>query len=60
MADPVRGVLKHRFVRYESCWATMVAQWLGTYLPTKEEGGESLVWKDSTCRGATNPMRQNY
>ena len=38
----------------------MVAQWLGTYLPTKEEGGESLVWKDSTCRGATNPMRQNY
>ena len=38
----------------------MVAQWLRIYLPTKEEGGESLVWKDSTYRGATNPVRQNY
>ena len=38
----------------------MVAQWLRIYLPTKEEGGESLVFKDSTYRGATNPMHQNY
>lgn len=44
-----------------------MAQWLRIYLPIQETGVQPLVWKDSTCCGATKartpttePTRQNY
>lgn len=33
----------------------MVAQWLRIYLTMQEKGVQPLVWKDSTCCGATKP-----
>ena len=44
----------------EALWASLVAQWLGICLPTQETRVRALVREDSTCRGATKPVRHNY
>ena len=42
-------------------WRTSLAvPWLGIRLPTWETKVWSLVWEDSTCRGATKPRSHNY
>ena len=47
-------LLKCRF------WISLVAQWLGIRLPMQGTWVRALVWEDSTCRGATKPVRHNY
>ena len=39
---------------------SLVAQWLRIHLPMQGTRVRALVWEDSTCRGATKPMRHNY
>ena len=40
--------------------ASLVAQWLGTRLPTQGTRVRALVWEDPTCRGAAKPVSHNY
>ena len=39
---------------------SLVAQWIRIRLPMQGTQVQSLVWEDTTCRGATKPMRHNY
>ena len=39
---------------------SLVVQWLTTCLPMQETQVWSLVWGDSTCQGATQPVCRNY
>ena len=43
-----------------SLWISLMVQWWRTWLPMQETQAQSLVWGDSTCRGATKPMSCNY
>ena len=40
-------------------WTSLVLQWLGFRLPRQGTQVQSLVGEDSTCLGATKPMRHN-
>jgi len=40
--------------------ASLVAYWLGIHLPMQGTLVESLVQKDPTCHGATNPKYHSY
>ncbi|KAJ8784724.1 hypothetical protein J1605_008075 [Eschrichtius robustus] len=40
--------------------ASLVAQWLRILLPIQGTRVQALVREDTTCRGATKPMRHNY
>ena len=40
--------------------ASMVAQWWGICLLMQETWVRSLIWKDTTCRGAAESMCQNF
>ena len=40
--------------------ASLVPQWLRIHLPTQGTWVRTLVWEDSTCRGATKPVHHNY
>ena len=40
--------------------ASLVAQWLGIWLPMQETQVRALVQEDPTCRGATKPVRHDY
>ena len=40
--------------------ASLVAQWLRIRLPTQGTQVHALVREDTTCRGATKPVRHNY
>ena len=35
---------------------SLVAEWLKIRLPMQGTWVQSLVWEDSTCRGATKPV----
>ena len=37
-----------------------MVQWIGIHLPIQGTWVWSLVWKDSTCHGATKPMHHHY
>ncbi|KAJ8798063.1 hypothetical protein J1605_016946 [Eschrichtius robustus] len=39
---------------------SLVAQWLRIRLPTQGTRVRALVREDTTCRGATKPVRHNY
>ena len=39
---------------------SLVAQWLRSCLPMQGTQVQALVWEDSTCRRATEPVRHNY
>ena len=39
---------------------SLVAQWLRICLPMQGTQVQALVWEDSTCRRATEPVRHNY
>ena len=39
---------------------SLVAQWLRIRLPMQGTWVRALVREDSTCRGATKPVHQNY
>ena len=39
---------------------SLVAQWLRIRLPMQGTRVRALVWEDSTCCGATKPVRHNY
>ena len=39
---------------------SLVVQWLRTRLPMQGTQVRALVWRDSTCCGATKPVRHNY
>ena len=39
---------------------SLMVQWLRIHLPMQGTQVWSLVWKDSTCLGATKPMCHNY
>ena len=39
---------------------SLVIQWLRIRLPKQRTHVQSLVWKDSTCRGAAKPEPRNY
>ena len=39
---------------------SLVTQWLRICLPMQGTQVQALVWEDSTCRGATKPVRHNY
>ena len=41
-------------------WTSLGVQWLRIYLPIQGTWVESLVWEDSTCRGASKAVRHNY
>ena len=41
-------------------WASLVVQWLRICLLMQGTWVQSLVWEDSTCRGATRPQRHDY
>ena len=41
-------------------WTSLALQWLGICLPRQGAQIQSLVGEDSTCLGATKPMRHNY
>ncbi|XP_054939417.1 transmembrane protein 222-like isoform X1 [Physeter macrocephalus] len=41
-------------------WTSLVAQWLRICLPVQGTQVRSLVLEDTTCRGATKPLRHNY
>ena len=41
-------------------WTSLVAQWLRIHLPLQGTRVWFLVQEDSTCRGATKPVRHNY
>ena len=43
-----------------SCWASLVAQWLRVCLPMQGTQVWALVREDPTCRGATKRVRHNY
>ena len=46
---------------YESaCRASLVAQWLRIHLPMQGKRVRALVQEDTTCHGATKPVRRNY
>ena len=40
--------------------ASLVVQWLRICLPMQGTRVRALVQEDSTCRGATKPVRHNY
>ena len=40
--------------------ASLVAQWLRICMPMQGTGVRALLQEDSTCRGATKPLRCNY
>ena len=40
--------------------ASLVVQWIRICLPVQETRVQSLIWKDSTWLGATEPMGHNY
>ena len=40
--------------------ASLVVQWLRIRLSVQGTWVPALVWENSTCRGATKPMRHNY
>ena len=42
-----------------SLGTSLVVQWLRFCLPVQGTGVQSLVWEDSTCSGATNPLGHN-
>ena len=42
------------------CWTSLVVQWMGIHLPIQGTSVQFLVWEDSTCHGATEPMYCNY
>ena len=58
--DPVKGILKHSFVHYESGRDSLVAHYLRIYLAMQKIWSQSLIWKNSTCCGATKPMWHSY
>ena len=39
---------------------SLVAQWLRIHLPMQGTQVQYLVRENSTCRGATKPVRHNY
>ena len=41
-------------------WSSLVVQWIRMCLPLQGTQVRSLVQEDSTCHGATKPMRHNY
>ena len=41
-------------------WASLVAQWIRIHLPMQGIWVRSLVREDSTCHGATKPVRHDY
>ena len=41
-------------------WTSLVAQWVRIHLPMQGIWVQSLVWEDSTCRGATKPVYHNF
>ena len=49
----------HSFLKNKSR-ASLVPQWLRVRLPVRGTRVRALVWEDSTCRGATKPVRHNY
>ena len=56
-------ILEHtqKFIVIKICYrASLVAQWWRTPLPMQETAVWSLIWKDSTCRGAAKPMCHHY
>ncbi|KAJ8794655.1 hypothetical protein J1605_003126 [Eschrichtius robustus] len=46
--------------RSQQCRASLVAQWLRIHLPMQGTRVRALVQEDSTCHGATKPVRHNY
>ena len=40
--------------------ASLMVQWLRIHLPMQGTQVQALVWEDSTCRGATQPVCHNY
>ena len=40
--------------------ASLLIQWLRICLAMQGTPVQSLVWEDSTCRGATQPVYPNY
>ena len=47
-------------LKWRALGTSLVAQWLRICLPMQGTQVQSLVRKDSTCRGAAKPMRHNY
>ena len=53
-------VLVARKDKYNRCWTSLLAQWLGIRLPMQGTRVQALVREDPTCHGATKPVRHNY
>ena len=48
------------FLLKAQLWASLEAQWQRIHLPMSETWVQSLIWKDPTCHGATEPVCHNY
>ena len=60
-AIPLLGIhLEKTIIQKESCYASLVAQWLRICLPMQETQVQALVREDPTCHGATKPVCSNY
>ena len=59
-AGPVHQAISMLTLRNKHPGLPLVAQWLRVCLPVQGTRVRALVWEDSTCRGATGPMSNNY
>ena len=50
----------HKESTLGSSGASLVAQWEGIHVPMQETQGQSLLWEDPTCRGATKPRCHDH
>ena len=57
LAESLCAQIPHLQTTEKAC---PVAQWRRIHLPLQETQVRSLVREDPTCRGATEPVRQNY
>ena len=57
---PLLDAFFNSLSKYSQTGTSLVAQWLRIHLPMQGTRVQFLVQEDSTCHGATKPVRHKY
>ena len=59
-AIPLLGICPEKTINQkDTCWASLVVQWLGICLPMQGIWVWALAWEDPTCHGVARPVSHN-